>query len=59
MNKPWYHSMTVISAIIFAGLQAAETNGVIPDGGTQSLAQALQALSTVGIAFGLRRALPQ
>lgn len=58
MNKPWYQSVTVISAIVFAALQAAEKADVIPAGGTETLAAALEALSAVGVAFGLRRALP-
>lgn len=53
MEKPWYQSVTILSGIVFAAIQSAETLGVIPTGVTVELGKIVAAL---GALYGFRRA---
>lgn len=55
-TKPWYKSVTVISAVAFSVLQTLEQNGVVPVGVGQSLVALVQNLLIVLGAYGIRRA---
>lgn len=56
-DKSASKSVTIIAAAIIAAIQAAEGCGVIPPGTFHYLAVAGQALATIAVAFGLRRAI--
>lgn len=57
MNKPVFKSLTVWSAVVFAALQAAEKQGLVPEGGAELLANLVQGLATFGVFYGIRRAI--
>jgi hypothetical protein len=56
MSKPWFKSLTITSAVLFAALQALEQNGVVPTGAGKAFADLLQSVLIVTGVFGLRRA---
>ena len=53
MEKKWFQSVTIVSGIIFAAIQSAETLGVVPAGASIELAKVFAGLATL---YGLRRA---
>ena len=55
--KPWYKSVTVLSAIAFSVLQTLEQQGVFPAGASQSIVELVQNALVVLGAFGIRRAI--
>lgn len=57
MTKPWYQSITIMAALAYSVLDALESQGVIPAGGTQAIATLAQNSLVVLGAFGLRRAI--
>lgn len=55
-DKPWYKSLTIVGAAVFAALQSLESSGYVPVGisnGTVTFVQALAGLVSI---IGLRRA---
>lgn len=57
MDKPWYKSVTIVSALVFSVLQTLEQQGVFPAGAAQSVVQLIQNAIVVLGAFGLRKAI--
>ncbi len=57
MSKPWFQSVTVLSAVLFAAIQAFEQQGVIPTGASRAIADLAQNALIVSGVFGLRRAI--
>lgn len=57
MDKPWYQSVTIISALVFSAVSSLEASGVIPAGTAQNVADLIKVLSGFGTVFGMRRAI--
>ena len=55
--KPWFKSLTVLSAVLFSAIQAFEQQGVIPVGASSAIADLFQNALVVSGVFGLRRAI--
>ena len=56
-DKKVTRSLTVIAAVVFAAVQAAEGLGQVPPGTVAGLAIAAKALATVLFGYGVRRAI--
>ncbi len=54
--KKWYQSWTVIGAILYGGLEAAQSVGAVPPGSTNATVGLAEALSQVLIVLGIRKA---
>ena len=57
MEKSWYKSVTILSAVAFAGISELERRAVVPAGFAQSVADLVQNLLIVSGVFGVRRAI--
>lgn len=55
-SKPWFKSLTIVSAVLFSALEVFEQNGVVPAGAGRAFADLFQNLLVVTGVFGLRRA---
>lgn len=56
-TKPWFKSITVLSALAFSIIGALENQNVIPVGASQSIMDLVQQILVVTGVFGLRRAI--
>ena len=56
MDKPWYKSVTILSAIGLAVMQTLEQTGTLPTGTQSGVVAVVNALAQLGVLFGLRRA---
>lgn len=55
-DKPWYKSLTIWGAALFAGLQSLEASGNVPAGVSNGAVQFIQALLGLVTVIGMRRA---
>lgn len=56
MSKRWFQSLTIVSGLIFSVLGYLQTQGLVPEGTAEGVANVIQSLSGLGVIWGLRRA---